>query len=92
MGRIVSSAIGASVAVVVQHEVVVRESDVGFNKKVTRGFGTGERLLHVTESPAFDAKNRYALPSPLPLTYAALREALKTSIAAASTSSAPEAA
>lgn len=64
-----------------QHETVVRESDVGFNKKVVRGVATGERVLHVTESPAFDAKNRYALPSPLPLHYPAFREALKAALA-----------
>lgn len=60
-----------------QHETVIREADVGFNKKVIRGIGTGERLLHVSEQPAFDAKNRYALESPLPLTYAALRDAMR---------------
>lgn len=65
-----------------QHETVVRESDVGFNKKVARGVGTGERLLQVTETPAFDAKNRYGLPSPLPLHYKALRDALRAAIAA----------
>lgn len=63
-----------------QHETVIRETDVGFNKKVIRGYGTGERVLHVTESPAFDAKNRYALPSPLPLHYAAFRDAMRAAL------------
>lgn len=75
-----------------QHEAITRESDVGFNKKVVRGIATGERVLHVTETPAFDAKNRYSLPSPLPLDYAALREALRTALAVPTTTTAGEAA
>ena len=41
------------------------KADVGFNKKVTRALGSGERLLHTAERPAFLAKNRYALPDTL---------------------------
>lgn len=76
----------ADIVAFAQHETVVRESDVGFNKKVTRGVGTGERLLQVTETPAFDAKNRYALSSPLPLNYPALRDALRAAVSARQTS------
>lgn len=79
----------ADIVAFAQHETVVREADVGFNKKVARGVGTGQRLLNVTESPAFDAKNRYALPSPLPLDYGAFREALRAAI---TPTTAPEAA
>ena len=38
------------------------KADVGFNKKLTRALGSGERVLHTAERPAFLAKNRYGLP------------------------------
>ena len=43
------------------------KSDVGFNKKVNRALGSGERVIHTEERPAFLAKNRYGLPDVLPL-------------------------
>ncbi len=43
------------------------KSDVGFNKKVTRALGSGERVIYTEERPAFLAKNRYGLPDVLPL-------------------------
>lgn len=43
------------------------KADVGFNKKVVRGVGSGERLIHTVERPAFLAKNRWSLPDNLPL-------------------------
>jgi hypothetical protein len=58
------------------YRVSTVKSDVGFNKKVTRALGSGERLLHTTERPAFLAKNRYALPETLPMSWAALAEAM----------------
>jgi len=38
------------------------KTDVGFNKKVVRGVGTGERVIYTEERPAFLAKNRWGLP------------------------------
>ncbi|MDK9720417.1 MAG: ATP-binding protein [Rhodospirillales bacterium] len=52
------------------------KSDVGFNKKVTRALGSGERVLYTAERPAFLAKNRYGLPDVLPLSWAAFAEAM----------------
>lgn len=43
-------------------------SDIGFNKTVTRGVGTGERVLYTEERPAHLAKNRYSLPPELTFT------------------------
>lgn len=43
-------------------KVIIKKTDVGFNNTVSRGVTTGERLLHLTEEPAFVAKNRYAGP------------------------------
>lgn len=57
-------------------KTVVKKSDVGFKKEVSRGITTGERLLYTTEKPAFYAKNRYSLPESLPLSWAALSDAI----------------
>jgi hypothetical protein len=56
------------------------KSDVGFYKKVTRALGSGERLLHTAERPAFLAKNRYALPDTIAMSWAALAEAMPHAI------------
>jgi hypothetical protein len=58
-------------------EVHTEQTDVGFNKKVTRGIGTGERRLALEERPAFEAKNRYGLPAEIALDWSALREQLR---------------
>jgi hypothetical protein len=60
-----------------KYEVFTEKTDVGFNKTVTRGIGTGQRLLALEERPAFDAKNRYGLPPEIPLSWSELRKALK---------------
>ena len=52
------------------------KSDVGFNKKVTRALGSGERVLYTAERPAFLAKNRYGLPDMLPLDWQAFAAAM----------------
>jgi len=36
---------------------------VGFNSEKTRAIGGGERVLYTDARPAFDAKNRFGLPS-----------------------------
>ena len=61
------------------YKTIVKKEEVGFDKKVTRGITTGERLMYTTEKPAFLAKNRYSLPDSLPLSWAALAEALAPS-------------
>lgn len=49
------------------YETNVTKAEVGFNQKVARGIGTGRRLLHLNEKPAYIAKNRYSLPDSIPL-------------------------
>ena len=61
-------------------KTVVKKEEVGFNQKVTRGITTGERLLYTTERPAFYAKNRYALPDSLPLSWDALSDAINATV------------
>lgn len=50
--------------------------DVGFNNKRVRATSTGERIMHTVGQPAFTAKNRYSLPSPLPLSWEAFDGAM----------------
>ena len=54
------------------YRISTLKSDVGFNKKVVRGVGGGDRLLHTIERPAFLAKNRFGLEETLPLAWADL--------------------
>lgn len=49
------------------YRVATTNADVGFNKKVTRAIGSGERVLNTQERPAFLAKNRYAMPDQIPM-------------------------
>ena len=51
-------------------KVIIKKAESGFNKEVARGVTTGERLLHLVENPAYVAKNRYACPDNIELTYA----------------------
>jgi hypothetical protein len=63
------------------YRTVIKKADVGFNKEVARGITTGERLLFTTEKPAYQAKNRYALPDSLPLSWPSLQAAIAQSAA-----------
>ena len=54
------------------YDVVVKKEDVGFNREVRRGISSGDRVLFTEERPGFLAKNRYSLPTELPLDFNAL--------------------
>lgn len=58
------------------YKTFTTSSDVGFNRKVTRGVSTGERVMYTSERPAYLAKNRYGLPHELPLSWPALMTAM----------------
>jgi hypothetical protein len=58
------------------YKTLVKKDDVGFNKTVTRGISTGERLLFCNERPAYMAKNRYDLPDSIPLSWEAFEQAI----------------
>ena len=62
------------------YKVVVRKTDVGFKKEVSRGVSSGERLLYTTEKPSHRAKNRWGLPESLPLSWSALSDALAANL------------
>ena len=59
------------------YKTIVKQSDVGFNKTVSRGVSSGERMLFTSERPAYMAKNRYGLPESIPLDWDAFAEAIK---------------
>jgi hypothetical protein len=56
------------------------KADVGFNQKVTRAVGTGNRVLYTQERPGWQAKSRWPLPDTLPLDYGKFAEALGTAM------------
>jgi len=56
------------------YRITTVKSDVGFNKKVTRAVGAGDRLLFTSERPAFLAKNRFSLPDTMPLDWQSIAE------------------
>lgn len=58
------------------YRVLTKKEDIGFDKKVTRAIGSGERLLHLTERPAFVAGNRYGMPDSIPLSWDAFIAAM----------------
>lgn len=60
------------------YKTIVKKDDVGFNKTVSRGISTGERLLFTSEKPAYMAKNRYGLPESIPLAWQAFEDAITT--------------
>lgn len=55
---------------------IVRKEDVGFNKQVSKGITTGERLIYTSETPAWLAKNRFSLPPELTLGWGSFQSAL----------------
>ena len=66
----------SDVVLFANYRISTVKSDVGFNKKVTRALGSGERVLYTAERPAFLAKNRYGLPDMLPLDWQAFAAAM----------------
>jgi len=50
-------------------KVIIKKEDAGFNKKLAKGVATGERLLHLVENAAYLAKNRYATPDSIELSF-----------------------
>ena len=54
----------------------VKAEAVTQQKTVKKAVSGGERLLHTGEKPAYLAKNRYALPDTLPMSWSALEKAI----------------
>lgn len=49
------------------YKVHTKQTKEGFDRTRTQGIGTGERIIHTVERPAYVAKNRLNLPEELPL-------------------------
>lgn len=47
------------------YKVATTKQDVGFNKKIVRGIGSGMRTVQFYERPAFKAKTRFNMPQEL---------------------------
>ena len=54
----------------------VKSEAVTQQKQIKKAVSNGERLLHTGEKPAYLAKNRYALPDTLPMSWPALAAAI----------------
>ena len=70
----------ADIVLFANYRISTVKADVGFNKKVNRALGSGERVMHSVERPAFLAKNRYSLPDTLPLNWSAFAQAMPESL------------
>lgn len=56
------------------------KADVGFNQKVTRAVGSGNRVLYTQERPGWQAKSRWSIPDTLPLDYSKFAESLSSAM------------
>lgn len=63
-----------------KHQVKMRKEDKGFGNVKSIGVDTGERVLVTQGGPHVNAKNRYALPDELPLSWDGFMDALTQSI------------
>jgi hypothetical protein len=54
----------------VNFRVAVKQVDAGFNKKTTKGVGTGQRTIFLEERPSFTAKSRWRIGTDCPLDWA----------------------
>ena len=68
----------ADVILFAQVQTTTVTEDQGFNNKRIRATTTGQRIVHTIGQPAFLAKSRYPMPSPLPLEWAAVSQHLPT--------------
>lgn len=84
----------SDVVLFANYRISTVKADVGFNKKVNRALGSGERVIHTAERPAYLAKNRYGLPETLPLKWQAFAQAMPDTLKPMllETESAPDAA
>jgi AAA domain len=61
------------------YKTYTHQTQSGFNKKVVRGTGAGERVIYTEERPAFCAKNRYGMPPEIELSYGSFTKSISQS-------------
>jgi hypothetical protein len=49
------------------HKTLIKTEEAGFGEKRNRALATGERVLYLSGTAAFTAKNRYSMPESVPL-------------------------
>lgn len=54
----------------VNFRVATKQIDAGFNRKVAKGVGSGQRTIYLEERPAYTAKSRWRIGSDCPLDWA----------------------
>lgn len=64
-------------------KTLITTEDTGFGQKRNRALVTDERVLHLTGTPAFVAKNRYHMPDQIPLKYSEFAASLPTMMGSA---------
>lgn len=52
----------ADVVGFLNYVTMIRKEKAGFNKETAKATGSGQRMLHLAERPAFTAKNRFDMP------------------------------
>lgn len=65
------------------YRVHTKVKDEGFDKKTTKGIGSGERIIYTVERPAYVAKNRLSMPDSIPLDWRKYAEHFPTAPTAA---------
>jgi hypothetical protein len=72
----------ADMVLFAKYKTKIERTETGFNKEIRRGTGSGERVIHTEERPAYLAKNRWGLPPEIYIgqdkTWAAFHQALNT--------------
>lgn len=64
-------------AVLFAHEkTITTKVDTGFGNSKSRGVSTGRRVLGTTETAAYQAKNRYTMPTEIDLNWSAVMSAI----------------
>jgi hypothetical protein len=67
----------------INFRVSTMKAEVGFNQKVTRAVGGGDRMIYTQERPGWQAKSRWKLPDQMKLDYATYDAALNAAMLAA---------
>jgi hypothetical protein len=52
----------ADIVAFLNYKVNIQKTKTGINEERTRGIGTGDRMIHLAERPAWKAKSRWPLP------------------------------
>lgn len=58
------------------YRVLIKKDQAGYGNTTNRGITTGERQIHLIETPAYVAKNRYNCPEVIPMSFEKLAEVI----------------